>query len=83
VELAGDLVELVLEGLVDRDRVLEVEAALEVEAELELVGESLRDPLWDRELGDICDRRQHHQGAEGQQQRQEERLQLEEPAHGR
>jgi hypothetical protein len=44
LELAGDLVELVLEGLVDGDRVLEVEAALEVEAELEAALEGVGDP---------------------------------------
>jgi hypothetical protein len=52
LELAGDLVELVLQGLVDGDRVLEVQAALEVEAELEAVLEGVGEPARQLLVGD-------------------------------
>jgi hypothetical protein len=75
---------LFLEGLVDGDRVLEVEAALEVEAELEAVLEAVGEPprqgLVTAE--DLGDRRGDHHDAEGDQRQQQQRLGLEEATHG-
>jgi hypothetical protein len=84
LQLAGDLVELVLEGLVDGDRVLEVEAALEVEAELEAALEGVGDPGRQLLVGaeDLRDRGHHHEHAEDDQREQQQGLGLEEATHG-